>query len=491
MVVATTRAGFDALDCDMEAPFQNAAMSARDALLVGPSTLPPRWFRIPYHPVQRAYWKSRHRFNTVPAGRRSYKTEIAKRRLIYRAMTAATDWNPNFFAGAPTRDQAKRIFWEDLKALSPKELMAERPSESELTIYYINGARIVVVGLDVPERIEGSPWDGGVLTEIGNTKPEAWTHHIRPALSDRLGWCDMEGVPEGRNHYYELDLRARAEMREKGPASQWASFHWKSSEVLSEEEIEAAKSDLDELTYDQEYNASFVNFQGRAYYPFEESIHCAKLAYDPNAPLILCFDFNVEPGVCAIIQEQRLPNQYMRNAKGAALMDQPITGTGVIGEVHIPVNSSTPAICRRIEKDWGKHRGPVRCYGDPTGGNRGTAKVEGSDWDLIRSHLRPVFGDRLSLRVKEKAGPERPRVNAVNARLKSKNGTIRMMVDSHKAPNVVKDLEGVTLLKGGSGEIDKKKAPNLTHLSDAIGYYCEFEYPVVERTMQRIQLGGI
>jgi hypothetical protein len=50
-----------------------------------------------------------------------------------------------------------------------------------------------------------------------------------------------------------------------------------------------------------------------------------------------------------------------------------------------------------------------------------------------------------------------------------------MMVDPAKAPSVVRDFEGVRLLKGGSGEIDKKADPLLSHWTDGIGYYCERE----------------
>ena len=65
-----------------------------------------------------------------------------------------------------------------------------------------------MVGLDKPERIEGQPWDGGVLDEYANMKAHAWGANVRPALSDRLGWCDLIGVPEGRNHYYDLHVSA-------------------------------------------------------------------------------------------------------------------------------------------------------------------------------------------------------------------------------------------------------------------------------------------
>ena len=376
-------------------------------------------------------------------------------------------WKPRFFAGAPTRDQAKRIFWDDLKRLTAG-MQAGKPSETELIIPILNGAEIYVVGLDKPERIEGQPWDGGVLDEYANMKAHAWGANVRPALSDRLGWCDLIGVPEGRNHYYDLHMSASRMMQEQGEASEWGAFSWISADILPASEIEAAKRDLDELTYKQEYEASFVNFEGRAYYPFQRTTHCAPMAYNDRAPLILCFDFNVEPGVAAILQEQALPSG--------------VTGTGCIGEVYIPRNSNTPAVCRKIITDWGKHQGEVRLYGDSTGGNRGSAKVAGSDWDLILAELRPVFGSRLSMRVPSANGPERSRINAMNTRLKAGSGEIRFMVDEAKAPHVVKDLEGVTLLKGGSGEIDKKADSTLTHISDGIGYYVVKEFPVTQST---------
>jgi hypothetical protein len=57
-----------------------------------------------------------------------------------------------------------------------------------------------------------------------------------------------------------------------------------------------------------------------------------------------------------------------------------------------------------------------------------------------------------------------------------------MMVDPVAAPHVVKDLEGVRLVEGGSGEIDKKADPDLTHLSDGLGYRVEFTWPTIKKT---------
>lgn len=442
------------------------------------------------HAAGEAYSNSIHRFNTVPAGRRSTKTERFKRKVVKRSLRALTSWAPRYFAGAPTRDQAKRIFWDDLKALVGRDMMWKQPSESDLIIYVLTGAEIHVVGLDKPERIEGAPWDGGGVTEFGNCKPTAWPQNIRPALSDRHGWCDLEGVPEGRNHYYDLDMRARAMMVDEGERSEWGSFTWPSSDVLPPEEIEAARRDLDELTFDQEYNASFINFEGRAYYPFTVVTHCAPLVYNEKAPLEVCFDFNVEPGVCAVIQEQLLPKQYEHALNGAPLLNKPITGTGVISEVHIPRNSNTPAVCRKLVHDFGAHKGLVRCYGDATGGASGSAKVMGSDWELIEKELRPQFRERLSFDVPSANPLERSRINATNSRLRSSTKDVRMMVDPVKAPHIVRDFEGVVLLKGGSGEIDKKATPLLTHFTDAIGYYCQRRFPVSGPQLYKMQVVG-
>lgn len=454
------------------------------------AALTPRWTTLRPHPVQQEYWRSPHRFNVVPAGRRSGKTELAKRKLVRRGLAATTSWKPRFFAGAPTRDQAKRIFWEDLKALVPRHLMGGVPSESDLMLPLINGAQIWIVGLDVAARMEGQPWDGGVVDEIGNTKKEVWGANIRPALSDRKGWCDLIGVPEGRNHYYDLDLSAQAQFKELGPKSTWGRFHWKSADILDAEEIEQARRDLDELTFQQEYEGSFVNFEGRAYYVFNIETHTKPLKYDPRRELIFCFDFNVDPGVCAVCQEQVLPGQYHRDANGILDLGKPIYGTGVIAEVHIERNSNTPAVCRKLVQEWGAHAGKVSCYGDATGGARGTAKVQGSDWDLIKAELNPTFGTRITYDVPASNMTERSRINAMNTRLQSASGEIRMLVDPVRAPHVVKDLDGVVLLKGGSGELDKKATPMLTHISDGIGYYIAKKFPIIPQVMHKVEMGG-
>lgn len=440
---------------------------------------------------QRRLLNSRARFKVVPAGRRSGKTELAK--LVLEMVSAGGCYHPGFgiyqvkhtkdpqyFCAAPTLTQARRIYWEDLKRLS-EGLLAKPPRESEMILTFKTGAKIFVLGMDSPERIEGTPWDGGILDEYGNMKSKAWSAHVRPALSTlgRPGWCWLIGVPEGRNHYYRTYNQAIAD-----DTGEWAGFTWKSSEVLPPEEIAAAMRDMDLLTFKQEYEADFVTFEGRAYYAFTDQNKSTKLTYDPLQPLAFCFDFNVSPGVAAVAQEQIMPGQtrIVENRYGEAYRE-PVVGTGVIGEVYIPRNSTTKAVCNKLIQDWGRHQGLVICYGDATGGSKGSAKNDGSDWEIIKQCFRnSPLADKMRYRVPTHNPQERVRLNAVNSRCLSVTNEIKLMAHPHFAKHVIEDFEGVTTLIGGSGEIDKKANAMLTHISDGLGYYIVEEFPINKRS---------
>lgn len=477
--------------------------------------LTKRWIRMIDHPEQLRLKNSKARFQVVPAGRRSGKTERAKRRIVRAAIDPRT-FNfddPMFVAAAPTYNQAKSIWWKDLKAMVPKWAMKGTPSETELVIRTIMGSEIRVIGMDKPERIEGSPLDGIILDEYANMKEEAWEANVLPALTDRKGWGMLIGVPEGRNHYYDKYKNALGPWNVKTfdenikQFGDWDAFTWKSIDIMDPLEIAQRRSQMDELTFQQEYEASFINFTGQAYYAFTEEDHCDNLLqhYNPQGELIVCLDYNVDPGVAVICQEMELPERKEVETgikvDGKTLFSgvrnaPKVYGTAVIGEVYIPRNSNTPAVCRKIHQDWGDHQGPISVFGDATGGARTTQSESGaSDWDLVKENMYRDFSPQqvsiklnLSDNGKPMNMPERHRVNAVNSRLKADSGIIRMMVDGAAAPMTVKDFEGVRLLEGGSGELDKKHDPKLTHLTDAVGYYIAKEYPVRREVATRTEL---
>jgi hypothetical protein len=88
-----------------------------------------RWYKLKEHPTQRALVEAVGngiRFPVVPAGRRSGKTERAKRFVAKQAMRSA---NERYFIAAPTRDQVKKIYWADMKMLCLSSMQSKAPSE--------------------------------------------------------------------------------------------------------------------------------------------------------------------------------------------------------------------------------------------------------------------------------------------------------------------------------------------------------------------------
>ena len=237
-----------------------------------------RWYDLIDHEIQLALVRAVSegiRFPVVPAGRRSGKTERAKRFVAKEAMKNSDEL---YFLAAPTWSQAKKIFWDDIKKFTLTSTHIRKPSESDLIIYMPNGTEIHVFGLDKPARMEGSPWTGGVIDEIADIKEDAWEANIFPSLNtinplrpDYRAWCWLIGVPDGLNHYYDL-----AEYARTSGDPEWGLFHWKSSEILPVDVIEAAKRLMSPKQFKQEFEASFETASGRIYedygeIPFQES----------------------------------------------------------------------------------------------------------------------------------------------------------------------------------------------------------------------------
>jgi hypothetical protein len=233
------------------------------------------------------------RFLPVPGGRRSWKSEIAKRVLV-SALPAKKQWNrPRYFAAGPTYAQIKAIAWQDLKDFIPKSWLADSPSESELIIKTKWGAEIHLIGLDKPQRLEGRPWDGGWVTEYADCK-SFWDQNLYPALMDRRGWAILEGTPD-----YEKPNNILFEQQyEQGKSKdfpEWRSFNWSTEEVQPADVIEEARRTMNPLLYQQEIDGKFVRLPNLAYYPYSDSKHRTKSAvYTPGNVIWLGCDFNHE-----------------------------------------------------------------------------------------------------------------------------------------------------------------------------------------------------
>jgi len=429
--------------------------------------LTQRWTKLDYHSVQQAYWKSQTRFNICHAGRRSGKTELAKRKIVKCALKCTLP-RGRFVCGAPVHRQAIEIFWDDLVDLVPKwALRKYHPYEvSVRTIHLRHGVKIQVLGMDKAERIEGSPLDGFVGDEFGNFKETAWGQNVRPALSTpgRPGWADLIGVPEGKNHYFTL-------VEDAAKLDDWSVFTWTTYDI-DPAEAESARADVDDLTYQQEYGGAFISFKGVAYYAYSQLNNPpsgVQIYYDPSLPLIFCHDFNRKPGTCLICQEQE-PPEWLKLRNGGRNRGKCIA---IIDEVFQRQDSNTEKVCDELIKRWKHHdRQPVILHGDATGGAKTSQGVAGSDWDIISSKLAPVFA--IKRRYPKSNPPVRTRINSTNTQLRSADNYLNVIVDETKTPMICRDFEGVSC--DDKGDLEKNEAM-LSHISDAFSYYVHEAHP--------------
>lgn len=425
-----------------------------------------RWYPLKDHPVQLALIDAVPngiRFPLVPAGRRSGKTERFKRFLVKQANREIGQ----YFAAAPTHDQAKKIFWDDLKAFTLSSLHTKRPSESDRIIYLPNGSEVHVIGLDKPQRIEGIPWAGGGIDEFADVKSDAWEANILPALNtvnptnpDYRAWAWLLGVPDGLNHYYDLCQRA-----ESGQDPNFAVFHWKSAEILPDDVIVAMKRAMSKKQFRQEFEASFETAAGRIYEDYGKDNHTDE-RIKPHEALLWMHDQNYTPLSSAI---------GVRRGNSLYLLDEIVLTSAV----------SRQSAIEFVEKFKNHQNKVVFLYGDPAG-RAGEKHGHASDYTDIEQVLR-TNGWKCIRKLKPAHPAIKDRQNAVRGKIRSADGSISLYVNPVTAKWCDKGLATVQLKEGSSFQEDDKN--KYQHITTAIGYCIDYEWPLdrkvaIQRALQ-------
>lgn len=413
-----------------------------------------RWYELKDHPVQLALVKAVSegvRFPLVPAGRRSGKTERFKRFLVKQANRVPGI----YFAAAPTHDQAKKIFWDDLKAFSLSCTHKRRPSESDRIIFMDNGSEIHVIGLDKPQRIEGIPWTGGGIDEFADIKSDAWEANILPALNtvnptnpDYRAWCWCLGVPDGLNHYYDLCSKA-----DTGADPNFKVYHWKSAEILPPDVMQAMKAAMSAKQFKQEFEASFETASGRIYEDYSKLNHTSE-TIRPHEILCWMHDQNFTP-LSSSVGVIRGDSLY--------LLDEIVLTSAV----------SKQSAMEFVSKFAEHQNKTVHIYGDPAG-RAGEKHGHKSDYDDIEDVLR-ASGWKFSRKVKHAHPSIKDRQNAVRTKICTADGLRTLYVNPTTAPWSDKGLATVQLQEGSTFQEDQKN--KYQHITTAIGYCVDVEWP--------------
>jgi hypothetical protein len=337
------------------------------------------------------------------------------------------------------------IVWRKLKQRLQDLRWIKKANESELSIQLKNGSTISLKGADNEDSLRGIGLDYLILDEFADIKPEAFYEVLRPTLADKQGKALFIGTPKGiANWAYNL-----YQMEQDSPGI-WKSFQYTTIDggnVLAEE-IAAARQDLDERQFRQEFLATFETYAGRIYYSFDRVGNTRAPDETDKLDLSVIYtgwDFNIDPMSVVIAVR-----------KGDALY--------VIDEIRM-FSSNTQEAVEEIKQRYPKSR--IWAYPDPASRQRKTSAGGTTDLLILQNA-------QFVVKVPNSHTPVRDRINAVNSRLCSSSG-IRQLFIHPKCKYTIEGLERHTY-KEGTTQPDKDSGYD--HMMDALGYMVDYIFPV-------------
>lgn len=390
--------------------------------------------------AQTAVATSDKRFRVFVAGRRTGKTFLSVRELA----KAARFPKKKVLYVCPTYRMARDIIWEDLVSKLTRLKWIKKINETRLEVSLINGSKIALRGADNYDSLRGGGYDYVVFDETADIKPEAWYEVIRPALSAQKppGSALFCGTPKGFNWFKDLyDNGMRGD-------PDWEAFQFTTLDGgnVPEEEIEAARRDLDEKTFRQEYMASFETYSGVVYYSFSNE-NVNKPEIGEIKQIYLGIDFNVNPMSCVVA----IPTQ---------------NGLQVIDEIVI-YGSNTEELVEEVRNRYPTQK--VFAFPDPAGVQRKTSASGKTDISILENA-------GFVVRYKRQHPAVRDRINAVNSLLNNSKNERRLLISSN-AKQLIKAFQRHTYKEG---TLIPNKDDGFDHITDAIGYMIEYLYPVTK-----------
>jgi len=272
----------------------------------------------------------------------------------------------------------------------------------------------------------------------------------RSPLPDKMpNQVDVVGTPEGYRWFYDRFVTNESDKYKLIRARTMDNPH------LPENYIETLKEDYDERLLEQYLLGEFVNINGSAvYHSFDRDVHvCDNLDINPALPLIISWDFNISPyNACFFIQ---IINGVVTVVDNAIIYNKPVVDT-----------------IAHIKEKFG-HLGAqlfsATIYGDAAGKARsqGTAQT---NYEFIKD----AGWHKLMIKT---ANPRvQDRINVFNSMLRNGNGDVKMAICARNT-ELIADLEQLSY--DDKGQVDKSNTA-LSHASDSVGYYLEYEHRLVK-----------
>ena len=359
-------------------------------------------------------------------------------------MKYASQPNRKVWYVAPTFKMAKEIVWGTLKEMLNKFNWIEDINETTMTITIRKtNSTISLKGADNYDSLRGTGLDFLILDEFADIDKRTWFEVLRASIADRLGHVLFCGTPKGYGNWsYEMYLKGKQD-------NDWESFQYTTIQggMVTKEEIEQAKQDIDIRTFRQEFEGTFENYAGAVYYNFHPVDNVIKpKEIDWSKPLHLGIDFNVDPMSACVAQIEKEKVYF-------------------IDEIVI-YGSNTDELVQEIRDRYGS-KAQIICYPDPASRQRKTSAGGRTDLSILQNA-------GFKVKVKHKHPAIRDRVNAVNSRLKDSNG-VRHIFVSQSCKTLIKGLQR-QIYKENTNIPDKEDG--FDHMNDALGYMIDYLKPL-------------
>ncbi len=240
----------------------------------------------PYHNIHHAQARvvrEASRFNVVCCGRRFGKTTLGENRLLW---IVSHGFPVAWFA--PSYKYLWEVWDWFVGALGPVALSVNK---TEQRIKISTGGTIDFWSLqDNPDAGRGRKYKRVVIDEAAKVRNlgDAWHKAIRPTLSDLIGDADFLSTPKGRDFFWEAWTLGQDEHK-----PEWASWTMPTAEnpYIIPTEIDAARSQLPERVFAQEFLAEFLDDAGGVFHKVRESIDRGRVSPDtPNGMACLGVD---------------------------------------------------------------------------------------------------------------------------------------------------------------------------------------------------------
>jgi len=232
---------------------------------------------IASNPFQDRVLASDSRFKLIRAARRVGKSFTAAKAVMPYVLTP----NTRGWIVGPTYELAEKEFRYivDILARAHKKLGLPKPdvlhSNPKMGDLYIRmpwGAEVIGKSAERPLSLVGEENDWIILSEAAQQKSETWYRYLRPTLSSRMGSSIFPTTPDISGSWlYELELNIP-----KTPG--WELFHCAAWDAphYKKEEIEAARAELSEDAFNEQYGGAWSFHKGRVFKAYSRAAHVVR-----------------------------------------------------------------------------------------------------------------------------------------------------------------------------------------------------------------------